>query len=121
MKSAGNALKEIHVPIRYENSVGFTAPEGKDLESETRIRRLQAEGLERLILKAKSRPRIAEFLGLTRAAIQKWRFVPLDHVPALEEHYQIPRWLLRPDHYLPPEVELERWRALEAESLCPAA
>lgn len=45
---------------------------------------------------------VAYGLGLTRAAVWKWRQVPAERVPAVERLTGIPRHKLRPDLWNPP-------------------
>lgn len=46
--------------------------------------------------------RIAKELGVTRAAVTKWRRIPAERVLAVEEITGVARHLLRPDLYPPP-------------------
>jgi DNA-binding transcriptional regulator YdaS (Cro superfamily) len=52
-----------------------------------------------LIVTAGSQAKLAQALGVSRAAIHYWRQVPIKHLLAIETLYNIPRQALRPDLY----------------------
>jgi hypothetical protein len=49
------------------------------------------------------RAKVARELGLTRAAVLKWKKVPGERLVEIERITGIPRYLLRPDICTPPE------------------
>jgi DNA-binding transcriptional regulator YdaS (Cro superfamily) len=52
-----------------------------------------------LIVTAGSQAKLAQALGVSRAAIHYWRQVPIKHLMTIEKLYNIPRQALRPDLY----------------------
>jgi len=47
--------------------------------------------------------KLADALGITRGAVAKWDRVPADKVLAVEANIGVPRHVLRPDLYPPPD------------------
>ena len=48
---------------------------------------------------------LSEALGCDRTAVVKWRRVPAERVPAVSAVTKIPRHVLRPDLWEPPQSE----------------
>lgn len=55
--------------------------------------------LEKVFAHYGSQTALAEYLGLSRQAINQWKFVPLKHLKLISEQTGITRRKLRPDLY----------------------
>lgn len=52
-----------------------------------------------LAIKAIGRARLAEGLGISRAAVSQWKRIPAARVLDVERLSSVPRYMLRPDLY----------------------
>jgi DNA-binding transcriptional regulator YdaS (Cro superfamily) len=57
------------------------------------------EGLRQAIERAGSQNKLAQLLGITHQAVNKWQIVPVHHLIRVERLTGVHRALLRPDLY----------------------
>ncbi len=65
-------------------------------------RRPADEGLAAALQAAGTASALAAALGITDGAISQWSEVPPRRVLTIEQKFNVPRWILRPDYYPPP-------------------
>jgi DNA-binding transcriptional regulator YdaS (Cro superfamily) len=64
-------------------------------------------GLQQAVAKAGSAQILARLVGVSPAAISLWKKVPVNRVPDVERLTGVPRHILRPDFWSPPETNGE--------------
>jgi DNA-binding transcriptional regulator YdaS (Cro superfamily) len=64
------------------------------------------QGLKQAIEIAGSQNKLAQLLGITHQAVNKWRLVPTHHLIKVEQLTGVHRSLLRPDLYTEPGQNL---------------
>ncbi len=69
-------------------------------QEKSRALNLQAQGLDEVLARCKGRrSRLASVLGITAAAVCKWKKIPEGRLVEIEEKLGVPREKQRPDLY----------------------